>query len=109
MCKPDTSTVAVVVATDETGKARPVASYTGSKAEAVREQALSSGVAVTRDPDKVRELLREQGEKSCIPVAIYDLMSAVIDFAQDLDDAVAESGLQVGDEGDLVETDETSG
>ncbi|MBQ7567500.1 hypothetical protein IJT17_01705 [bacterium] len=92
MCKPDTPSVAVVVAETDAGT-KPVASYLGAQADRVREQAEAQGIAVSSDPHKVRELLGAQGEEACIPVEIYDFMSAVIDFVQDLDEAAASAGI----------------
>lgn len=102
MCKPNMPQIAVVVGTDAKGDKIPIRSAVGAAAAEIVEQAQATGVEVQRDPDFVGELLRKQGEGTGIPLAIYELMAEVINFAQELNDNRATSGGLVPDSGQLA-------
>lgn len=90
MCKPEVAKVAVSVAVSpEDGTTRVVSSAVGQKAIEMVEQAEKEGLNVTQDPQRVGELLKEQGNKAAISPQLYELMATVLDFTQELSDLKA--------------------
>ncbi len=90
MCKPEVAKVAVSVAVSpEDGTTRVVSSAVGQKAIEMVEQAEKEGLNVTQDPQRVGELLKEQGSKAAISPQLYELMATVLDFTQELSDLKA--------------------
>lgn len=68
------------------GRNRVVGVATGAAAEEMIARAQESGVEVRRNAEQVEELLRAEGEEHSIPPEIYELMSMVINFAQELNE-----------------------
>ena len=90
MGKPEVAKVAVSVAVSpEDGTTRVVSSAVGQKAIEMVEQAEKEGLNVTQDPQRVGELLKEQGNKAAISPQLYELMATVLDFTQELSDLKA--------------------
>lgn len=87
MCKPEPAKVAVLCGRDKDGALQPVSSVFGVAAEQMVDRASRDGLAVSQDGELLQDLLRKQGGEACVPVRIYELMAAVIDFAQVLNEA----------------------
>ena len=62
----------------------------GAEAEAMIAQAERQGMAVRRDQEQVDDLFRSQQPASRVPPEVYELMSMMVEFAQELSDAWAE-------------------
>lgn len=82
----DEPRMAVAYQRDSEGRLRVVAAGQGSAAEQIIEQAEQAGVPIGRDPERVRRLLQAEGEGSRIPPEVYELMSTVVTFAQELNE-----------------------
>ncbi len=68
------------------GTTRVVAAATGVEAEKMIAKAQASGVDVQRSPEEVDQLLRSENEGTNVPPEVYELMSVVINFTQELND-----------------------
>ena len=77
---------AVVVETTADGQTRVVATKEGAEAEELIAKARSAGVEVRKDAQEVDQLLARESGDSNIPPEIYELMSTIITFAQELND-----------------------
>lgn len=88
---------AVVVETTADGRSRVVASKEGAEAEELIAKARSSGVEVRKDAKEVDQLLRRESGDSNIPPEIYELMSTIITFAQELNDQWTDGSREIGD------------
>lgn len=77
---------AVAVHTDAQGNTRVVKTATGAEAERMIAEARAEGVEVRTNAAEVEGLLVEQSGATDVPAAVYELMSAVIGFAQELDE-----------------------
>jgi type III secretion system FlhB-like substrate exporter len=76
---------AVLVELDAQGRSKVVGVATGAEAEKVIAEAERKGVQVRRDAAHVESLIgQEESGAPDVPNEIYELMSAVIGFAQDL-------------------------
>lgn len=58
----------------------------GAEAEAMIAQARAGGVDVRQDKAQVDELFRSGQSPSRVPPEVYELMSVVVQFAQELND-----------------------
>lgn len=76
---------AVAIATDEDGNTRVIRTATGVEAEKMIAEAQASGMEVRSNASEVEGLLEEQSGATDVPAQVYELMSAVIGFAQELD------------------------
>lgn len=91
---------AVVLRTDASGQSHVVGVAEGAEAEAVIAKARASGVEVRRDQDQVEDLLGPDSRESNVPPEIYELMSTIIGFAQELNDQwISPSGADLQGEG----------
>jgi type III secretion system FlhB-like substrate exporter len=76
---------ALLVETDAQGRSRVVGVATGAEAERMIAEAQASGVEVRQNAAQVEDLmLREQSTATDVPPEIYDLMSTLMSFAQEL-------------------------
>jgi type III secretion system FlhB-like substrate exporter len=75
---------ALVVKRDAQGRERVVGVATGAEAERIIAEAERSGVEVRQNAAQVESLLEEGHGATDVPAEIYELMSVVIDFAQEL-------------------------
>lgn len=76
---------AVAITTDEDGNTRVIRTASGAEAEKMIAQAQAKGMEVRTSAAEVEGLLEEQSGATDVPAAVYELMSAVIGFAQELD------------------------
>ncbi|HXE72872.1 MAG TPA: EscU/YscU/HrcU family type III secretion system export apparatus switch protein [Candidatus Nitrosotenuis sp.] len=83
---PPPGRAAVALGRGPDGRLRVLARGRGPAAERILEKARQAGVEVQTDPARVEELLRAEGEGSRVPPQIYELVAAVIAFAQELSD-----------------------
>jgi type III secretion system FlhB-like substrate exporter len=58
----------------------------GPEAERMIAQALARGVGVKQDKEQVDELFRSGQAPSRVPPEVYELMSVIVQFAQELND-----------------------
>lgn len=75
---------ALIVKRDAQGREKVVGVATGAEAERIIAEAQATGVEVRQNAAQVESLLQEQGAATDVPAEIYELMSVVIDFAQEL-------------------------
>lgn len=75
---------ALAVRTDAQGKTKVVGMATGSDAERMIAEANASGVKVQQDAAQVERLMHEQSGATGVPTEVYQLMSTVIGFVQEL-------------------------
>ncbi len=77
------------------GRPKVVAAGQGAEAEAIIAKAQQSGVEVRKDAEMVDELLQAETEGARIDSRIYELMTTIVNFAQELNDAwVAQGGVE---------------
>lgn len=69
------------------GRPKVVAAGQGAQAEAIVAKAQASGVDVRQDAEMVNELLQSEPEGARIDSRIYELMTTIVNFAQELDQA----------------------
>ncbi len=89
MSKPEELKRAAAISVSEDGEVKVIASAVGQKAEEMISKASEAGIPVRKDAEEIKKLLEEQGDRSNVPPEIYELMAAVIDFAQELNEARA--------------------
>lgn len=89
MSKPEELKRAAAISVSEDGEVKVIASAVGHKAEEMISKASEAGIPVRKDAEEIKKLLEEQGDRSNVPPEIYELMAAVIDFAQELNEARA--------------------
>lgn len=78
---------ALLVETDAQGRTRVVGVAHGAEAERVIAEAQAGGVEVRQNAAQVEDLLlKEQTGATDVPPEIYELMSTIMSFAQDLSD-----------------------
>ena len=77
---------AVAVRHNPDGTTEVVKTATGVEAMKMIAEAEASGLSVNRDTDQVEDLMSEQNGATDVPPEIYQLMSAVIGFAQELNE-----------------------
>lgn len=75
---------AVAVRRNEDGSTEIVKVARGAEAEKLIAEAEAQGLAVESDATQVEQMMAEQNGTTDVPPEIYRLMSAVIDFAQEL-------------------------
>ncbi len=75
---------AFAVRTDAQGNTKVVGMATGADAEAMIAEAKVSGVKVQQDAAQVERLMHEQSGATGVPTEVYQLMSTVIGFVQEL-------------------------
>lgn len=75
---------ALIVETDAQGRQKVVGVATGAEAEKMIAEAQASGVQVHQDAGQVEQLLEEQSGATDVPPEVYELLSALIEFAHDL-------------------------
>jgi len=75
---------AVAVRRNEDGTTEVLKTASGAEAEKMIAEAQAHGVSVEKDADHVEELMQEQNGATDVPPEIYQIMSMVIDFAQEL-------------------------
>lgn len=90
---------AVAVRYNEEGEAEILKVAEGAEAEAMIAQALARGVGVRRDAEQVDEMFRSGQSPSRVPPEVYELMSLVMEFAQELNDAWGEPQASENGEG----------
>ncbi|MBI3926728.1 MAG: EscU/YscU/HrcU family type III secretion system export apparatus switch protein [Armatimonadetes bacterium] len=83
---PSTPRMAVAYQRGPDGKTRVTAAGQGSAAEEIVRKAEEAGLPIGRDPERLRRLLQAEGEDSRIPPEIYELMSIIINFSQELNE-----------------------
>lgn len=71
------------------GRPKVVAAGQGAEAEAIVARAQAAGVDVRRDAEMVNELLQAETEGAKIDSRIYELMTTIVNFAQELNEAYA--------------------
>ena len=59
----------------------------GAEADAMIAQAKAQGVEVRQDKDEVDDLFNSSQPSSRVPPEVYELMSMMVQFAQELDEA----------------------
>ena len=77
---------AVILCTDASGQSHVVGVAEGAEAEAVIARAQETGVEVRRNAPQLDELLQPASAESNVPPEIYELMSTIISFAQELNE-----------------------
>lgn len=81
---------ALAIKREEDGTQRVVAFGTGKEAEAIIEKARDHNIEIVQDPDEVDRILKEEREgmrERVIPGKIYSLISEVVSFVTELNDA----------------------
>ena len=61
----------------------------GAEAEAMIAKARAQGLGVRQDAEQVNELFRSGQPSSRVPPEVYELMSLMVQFAQEVDEAYA--------------------
>lgn len=74
------------------GRPKVVAAGQGAAAEEIVAKAQASGVEVRQDAEMVNELLQAETEGAHIDSRIYELMTSIVNFAQELNDAWVAQG-----------------
>jgi type III secretion system FlhB-like substrate exporter len=99
---------AIAYALGPDGRRRVVAAGTGAAAEEIIARAQESGVEVRRNAGQVEELLRAEGEEHSIPPEVYEIMAAVINFAQELNEQFLQRRFEADEpvEAEAAEQDE---
>jgi type III secretion system FlhB-like substrate exporter len=64
----------------------------GAEAEAMIARARSHGVEVREDAEQVNDLFRSGQASSRVPPEVYELMSLMVQFAEEVNEAWAGSG-----------------
>jgi type III secretion system FlhB-like substrate exporter len=77
--------VAVRYAAD--GEMEIVGIAEGADAEAMIARAQEGGIEVRQDKEQVDELFRSGQSPSRVPPEVYELMSVIVQFAQEINDA----------------------
>lgn len=80
---------AVKVRYDENGDVEILGIAEGAEAEAMIRAAQADGLEVRQDAEQVDELFRSGQSPSRVPPEVYELMSLMVQFAQELDEAWA--------------------
>ena len=75
---------AIAVRRKEDGSTEILKTATGAEALQMIAQAEAQGISVEKDSDRVESLMAEQNGATDVPPEIYQIMSVVIDFAQEL-------------------------
>lgn len=75
---------ALIVETDARGRSKVVGVATGAEAERLIADAQAGGVEVRQNAAQVESLMQEQSGATDVPPEIYELMSTIIGFAQEL-------------------------
>lgn len=89
----DSEKKALLIETDAQGRTRVVGVAHGAEAERVIADAEASGLEVRQNAAQVQDLLlRDQDTATDVPPEIYELMSTVMSFAQDLADEWSSRG-----------------
>ena len=103
----DTEKRAVALRRNEDGTTEIVKVAKGAEALKLIAEAEAQGLSVETDRDQVEQLMAEQNGATDVPPEVYQLMSAVIDFARELSSEYAtrhqellddEEGLSLGTE-----------
>ncbi len=77
---------ALALKREEDGTLRVIASGTGKDAEAIIEKARQHDVEVLQDPDEIDRILKGE-EKPAVPEKIYGIVSEIVSFVTELNDA----------------------
>lgn len=80
---------AVKVRYDENGDVEILGIAEGAEAEAMIREAAAQGLEVRQDAEQVDELFRSGQSPTRVPPEVYELMSLMVQFAQELDEAWA--------------------
>lgn len=80
---------AVAVRYGPNGEVEIVGVAEGADADVLIAQAQAGGVEVRQDKEQVDELFRSGQSPSRVPPEVYELMSIVVQFAQEMNDAWA--------------------
>lgn len=83
---------ALLVETDAQGRTKVVGVAHGAEAERIVAEAQASGLEVRRNAEQVETLLQEQSGATDVPPEIYDLISTLMGFAQELSQEWASRG-----------------
>ena len=75
---------AIAIRRKKDGTTEILKTATGAEAEQMIAEAEAKGMSVERNASQVESLMTEQNGSTDVPPEIYQLMSAVIDFAQEL-------------------------
>lgn len=75
---------AIAVRRNEDGSTTVVKTATGAEAMKMIAEAEASGMAVESNADQVESLMAEQNGATDVPPEVYQLMSVVVSFAQEL-------------------------
>lgn len=75
---------AIAVRRNKDGSTEIVKTASGAEALQMIAQAEAQGISVEKDSDRVESLMAEQNGATDVPPEIYQIMSVVIDFAQEL-------------------------
>jgi flagellar biosynthesis protein len=95
---------AVALKREEDGSLRVVACGTGRDAEAIIEKAREHDIEIVQDRDEVEKILKGD-EKPAIPEKIYALVSEIVSFVTELNEAWINENLVSGEE-ELTKTEE---
>ncbi len=75
---------AVSVRRQADGTTEVLGVHTGAEAERLIAKAEAEGVEVLQDAEQVDQMIQQQGASTGVPPEVYELMNAVISFAQEL-------------------------
>jgi len=64
----------------------------GAEAEAMIARAQRQGIEVRQDAERVNDLFQSGQPSTRVPPEVYELMSLMVEFAQELNDAYATPG-----------------
>lgn len=82
---------AIAIKREEDGTLRVVAYGTGSEAEAIIEKARECDIEVVRDSEEIKRVM---GSGEAIPDRIYGLISEIMMFVTELDEAWVEKDFE---------------
>ncbi len=80
---------AVAVRYLEDGQVEVLGVAEGAEAEAMIAEAQSQGLEVRRDAQEIDDLFRSGQPSSRVPPEVYELLSMMVEFAQEINDAWA--------------------
>ena len=87
---------ALALKREEDGTYRVVAFGTGKDAEAIIEKAREHQIEIIQDPDEIEKILNEE-QKRAVPEKIYSLISEVVSFVAELNEAWVRKDFDAGE------------
>jgi len=88
---------ALALKREEDGTLRVIASGTGKDAEAILEKARQHDVEIIQDPGEIDRILQGE-EKPAVPEKIYGIISEIVSFVTELNDAWVTQAAVPGEE-----------